>query len=681
MKTSVNFRNRAIMAIVAILFFIVSYLALFLLAAALTVFCAWAGIMIIVLSPGFVTILLGLGLASLGFLILFFLIKFLFKPHRIDRSHLIEVKRKEQPVLFDLISEVVQAVDTAFPKSVYLAPDVNAAVFYDSSFWSMFLPIRKNLQIGLGLVNTINRTELKAILAHEFGHFSQRSMKVGSYVYNVNQVLHNMLYDNDSYDRMISRWAGASGFFALFAIFAVKIVNGIQWVLRLLYAWVNKSYLALSREMEFQADEIAARVTGFEPLKNALLRMPLADHAFNEVLSFYENKLSDNIKSQNLYAEQFYVMRYLAGKNGQPLVEELPMTSPEEFSKFNKSKLEIKNQWTSHPSTEERVKRLENTGLKGNSFETTLANDTITNLVSVQQVFTSGIFQRATESAAMTTMAFTDFQASYEQQYQQNTFPTVYNNYYDSKDPFIFDIEAPQKPAQPVSSSEELYNAEKVEMVLSTIALANDMATIEHISNNLLPVKTFDYDGQKYRKKDAKNLLVRLKEEEKTLIERIKENDMAAFDFFSTQEKNTGKTPALSNLYHDFFHLYDAYAKKYPLYLQLSNSLEFIQYTLPIEQIKDYFRQIEPMEENMKADLSELMTDARYLPLINQAIHDDLEKYLSKKWEYFGNQKYFDENLGVLFQAMNHYHFLLSQALFLSKKRLLDYQAELIVPQ
>jgi hypothetical protein len=64
--------------------------------------------------------------------------------------------------------------------------DVNASVFYDSSFWSIIFPIRKNLQIRLGLVNKIIEQELKAILAHEFGCFSQRSTKVGSFVYDVN---------------------------------------------------------------------------------------------------------------------------------------------------------------------------------------------------------------------------------------------------------------------------------------------------------------------------------------------------------------------------------------------------------------------------------------------------------------------------------------------------------------
>ncbi|MBK6964785.1 MAG: hypothetical protein IPH20_12810 [Bacteroidales bacterium] len=72
---------------------------------------------------------------------------------------------------------------TSCPKKVYLSSDVNAAVFYDSSFGVCFFPIKKNLQIGLGLVNTITETELKAILAHEFRTLLAKNNESRSYVY------------------------------------------------------------------------------------------------------------------------------------------------------------------------------------------------------------------------------------------------------------------------------------------------------------------------------------------------------------------------------------------------------------------------------------------------------------------------------------------------------------------
>lgn len=61
----------------AILFFILSYLLLFTFAVLLTIACVYAGIFIIVVASGIWTIVLGL--ASVGILVLIFLIKFLFK--------------------------------------------------------------------------------------------------------------------------------------------------------------------------------------------------------------------------------------------------------------------------------------------------------------------------------------------------------------------------------------------------------------------------------------------------------------------------------------------------------------------------------------------------------------------------------------------------------------------------
>src|SRR5690606_19974293 len=123
------------------------------------------------------------------------------------RSGSVEITDQDQPELFAFIRQVAADTQAPFPKKIFISSDVNASVSYDSSFWSMFFPVRKNLTIGLGLVNSLNLSEFKAVMAHEFGHFSQRSMKLGSYVYNVNRILHNMLYDNSGFSRLLSGFA------------------------------------------------------------------------------------------------------------------------------------------------------------------------------------------------------------------------------------------------------------------------------------------------------------------------------------------------------------------------------------------------------------------------------------------------------------------------------------------
>ena len=314
-KLSAEFKSQTTKAVFSIVFFVLTYLLLLSLTVGLTALCIYGGLLVIISFPRLITIIFGLGLASFGVVILIFLLKFIFKSNKVDRSHLREIKKQEAPELFNLIEEIVKEVGTNFPKKVYLSSEVNAAVFYDSNFWSMFLPIQKNLQIGLGLVNSVTKEELKAILAHEFGHFSQRTMKVGSYVYNVNQVIFNMLYDNASYEKLIQSLGNVHGLVSIFLVLAVKIVEGIQWILKKMYGVVNKSYMALSREMEFHADEIAASVTGPDPLKSSLLRLKLADHSFSNVISFYEKQIANNVKTENIYKEQAYVMNFLASEN------------------------------------------------------------------------------------------------------------------------------------------------------------------------------------------------------------------------------------------------------------------------------------------------------------------------------------------------------------------------------
>ena len=241
-QLSKEFKAQASKAILAILFFGFTYLLIVLLAIALTALCIIGALLMVSYHPSLITLGLGLGLASIGIMNLIFVLKFIFSSNKLDRSHLVQIDETQEPQLFKMIAEIVNEVGTAFPKKVYLSSDVNASVFYDSTFWSMFLPVKKNLQIGLGLVNCITKEELKAILSHEFGHFSQRTMKVGSYVHNVNQMIFNMLYDNEKYDKLTEKWANTSGYFVLFFFAVIWINKGIKWILQKQYEVVNKSY-------------------------------------------------------------------------------------------------------------------------------------------------------------------------------------------------------------------------------------------------------------------------------------------------------------------------------------------------------------------------------------------------------------------------------------------------------
>lgn len=142
----------------------------------------------------------------------------------------------------------------------------------------------------MGLINTQTEQEFKAIISHEFGHFSQKTMKVGSYVYNVNHIISNMLFENEGFGNMSQKIASYR-YMGFFVVIAHYIIKGIQWILVQLYKVVNLNYLALSRELEFQADEIAANIVGAKAVETSLLRLNLADIAMHGVLNFYGGKI------------------------------------------------------------------------------------------------------------------------------------------------------------------------------------------------------------------------------------------------------------------------------------------------------------------------------------------------------------------------------------------------------
>lgn len=676
-EVSNNFKKMTTKAIVSIALFLMVYILLLFLAIGLTILSVIGGFYIIAAKPMAITIGLGIGLASLGFFILAFLFKFIFKKHKIDRSHLTEITEESEPKIFKFINDIVKEVETDFPKKIYLSTDVNASVFYDSSFWSMFFPIKKNLQIGLGLVNTITEQEFKAIMAHEFGHFSQKSMKVGSYVYNVNQVIFNMLYDNESFDKMIQKWANISGYFSIFVVIAVKIIEGIQLILKKMYDFININYLALSREMEFHADEVAANVAGFLPLKESLLRMDLADHSYNSVINFYENKLLENTKSENIYKEQSYVLNFLANESELPFKNSFPLVSSIDLSKFNKSKLIIKDQWASHPSTDERISNLERLNITKENTNQESANSLFLSVETLQQNLTNKLFSYVENSDKLSSMKIDDFKTEYNQNHEKNTFNKVYNGYYDNKNPNYFDINEIENLKEN-HNLEILFNKEKIDMIYDFIALENDKNTLLNIENKVFSIKTFDYDGQKFKAKETGLLIPKIEKEKENLKVEITNNDIGIYSYFYHLAKEKGLETELKSKYIAFFKNDKEHDQKLELYFNLLNATEFVSNVTPFEQIKSNFNNLKKLETELKKEISNILENELYKSELTELIKENFDKYLKENWVYFTNDEYIDYELQILFKSINDYSYLISRGYFLIKKDLLNFQTELL---
>lgn len=676
---SEDFRKKTTSAILSVVLFIITYITLLALACGLTILCGYGGIMLISFKLHLATLMLGLGLAAMGGLTLFFLIKFMFARNEKDISNYIEITESEQPVLFEMINGIVKDAGTDFPKKVYLSSEVNASVFYNSGFWSMFLPVRKNLHIGLGLMNSVTVDELKGIIAHEFGHFSQRSMKVGSYVYNVNYIIHNMLYNNEGFDSTVNKLANINGYMALPVIGSFKIVQGIQWLLRKVYYIVNTNYLALSREMEFHADEVAARIAGPTALITSLVRLELSGRAQGQVFEYYGSKVNENIKPDTIFPQHNFAMQLAAISNGIPVTEGLPAMTLENKNKFNKSKLDFEDKWSSHPSDADRINRIKSLNLPEINLNDSIAMTLLTNREAIEMQVTQKLFEHIQFETLPIADSFEEFKTGFSELQAKYTFHSKFNNYYDDFNPVKQDISILKPLTDHTNITEqELFSPEKVNLIYESIALRSDLNLLNQIYDGSV-LKTFDYDGRRYKADEAKALIPELENKLITVQAEIETNTTKIFSYYlgALDADKREEYLSLYNLNNEYSEWYDTI---FPKLDEMFRSTAFMNEVTAYKTIEANFRSISALEGEVKNYISDFINNPKNTPYISEDENNAMKVYAQSNLVYFSGEAYNDTNLEIMMAGLQTFNHCINNVLFQNKKLLIDFQANINEP-
>ncbi|MBG9374774.1 M48 family metalloprotease [Panacibacter sp. DH6] len=644
LQPSPAFRKQVAGVITSIILFLIVYLLLVAASIGLAIICCFIGIKIIVTIPKFITIILGLGLVAVGISVIFFLIKFIFAVAKNENPNRIEIMESDQPELFAFIRRLSEETKTPFPKKIYLSPDVNACVFYNSSFWSMFFPVRKNLEIGLGLVNSINISELKAVIAHEFGHFSQRSMKLGVFTYNVNKIIYNMLYENNSYTSFLNAWGNLHGVLSICAMITVKIAEGIQYILRAMYTLINKNYLALSREMEFHADAVAASAAGGNNVVSGLSRIEVAAGCYNTAL----NKAGEYLKQQkvikNMFEGHYTIYNEMASKFKLPVKNGLPEISFAFVDSFSSSRINYKDQWASHPELKERKQHLDLLDMNVAADETTAWN-VFKDKDALQESLTVKLYQHVPGSAGMQLIDTNNFNQDYLQEIEQYDLPEDYKGFYDRRyietADWDFDELTQRNSAY---TFEQLFNEANSRLQAFINTCTADIETVKAIKEKKIAVKTFDFDGTKYNREECDTVLEILEKDLAAKQALVKQLDKEAFVFFY----------AFTTELDVYYRSYKAIEIKYTQLTQVVNNLfeilnPFYQGGLSIEQVNDGISRLKDNHEIQLKKWLQLLVDEEMITTQNNpALHEKIIAFLSKQYAYFHDGSFRNDELNEL---------------------------------
>jgi Zn-dependent protease with chaperone function len=671
LTVSPQFKKEAIKAIAAIIGFIIVYLLMFALSLGLVALSFYGGIAIMGARLSIYTILIGLGLMAFGVMVFIFLVKFLFATSKEDHSDSIEIKYKDQPKLFDTIYALAKETGTTKPKKIFLSADVNACVFYNSSFWSMFLPIRKNLKIGLGLVNAVNVSELKAVIAHEFGHFSQRSMKLGSWVYQVNKVIHDMLYNNKGYAETIGGIAGIHGILSFFAQITVKVVQGIQWILRQMFKLVNKAYLGLSRQMEFHADLVAATVCGSNNIVNSLRRLEFADACFNTTLDFCNTAWKEKKVVDNFYSDYSFVMKRVAELNRLSLKDGLPVMKEE--NETAASRINYKNQWASHPTLNERKENLEQYSLAA-EVDGTTAWSLFTNPEELKSLLTKHLYKSIPEQEVKGILATNEFEQMIDQHFKKISFPEIFEEYYDNRQVDVFDPNEVVQEAFVIKPFHEVLTKENIHLPKRISMLRQDIAMLNAISKKEIAVSSFDFDGKKYAAKEAATVVARLEAEIEQQQKELATLDKTLFRFFYAIAP-WADAENLKQKYIDYFNE----RKDADHYLSKVN--EMMESMAPLYQGNATIEQVHTIVADLKGVHDPVLKKLLQRWLDKNILHDQpvfkaqVEKFINSHYEYFSGTSFFDNEMNELNNVAREMWTAITQYLLLQFRNIAEVQA------
>lgn len=284
-----------------------------------------AGIIYLFLALGRIPVRLMLFIGLAGLYTLVAIVRSLFVRVRSGEPGR-KLPLQEAPQLWALTGEVASKVGTRGLDAIYLTPGTGIAVTERGSLLKrMRGRAERSLILGLGVLPDLTQGRLRAILAHEYGHFSHRDTAGGDLanlaLASIQQMGYGLAVSGQA------RWYNPAWLF----------VNGFLRVFL-------RVVLGASRLQEILADRYAAAAYGAQQLIDGLMHVIRQDLAFSlEVREEAKAAQAEQRDLRNLYALPGLKTAELKGELEKAVGEVMALpTSP----------------YDSHPSPADRIRLL-----------------------------------------------------------------------------------------------------------------------------------------------------------------------------------------------------------------------------------------------------------------------------------------------------------------------------------
>jgi len=194
-----------------------------------------------------------------------------------------ELKKEEAPGLFDLIKEVAHSLKTRPIDEIRITYGTDLAV-YENGTWRQKQQdkAKRILILGAAVIGDFNKNDFRAVLAHEYGHFSHRDTAGGDVALKMKDDMTKYLYSL-YYAEQNVWWNIAFQFLRLYSF----IFRGISF--------------GSTRLQEMLADKVAVQHYGAVAFKNGLTYVIKRDIDFADLLNKNVEEIRNARPSINIY--------------------------------------------------------------------------------------------------------------------------------------------------------------------------------------------------------------------------------------------------------------------------------------------------------------------------------------------------------------------------------------------
>lgn len=302
--------------------------------------------------------------AFVGTILILFLLYPLWPSGRSPKPF--QLDRKKNAHFYRAIDSLAKSIGVPAPKYIELIPEPNAAAGPTKGLISLAKGELK-LVLGLTLIGGSNLQQLMGIIAHEFGHFSQKYAMFSYHVINrVNRWMGECAFGQDEWHERLERWSeeweSEIGQICLF--FAFVMINLVRFIFTQLFKLSLRLTLSMSRQMEFDADRYEVQLTGSKQYRQNTLNLRKLNKAWYEIMemNYYalheKDLLLRNMPSAAIARSDQY---------STYVVKQLEESLSDEQTQF----------WDSHPADQERITHAENLNEAGRLHLSTPAKDCI----------------------------------------------------------------------------------------------------------------------------------------------------------------------------------------------------------------------------------------------------------------------------------------------------------------